>query len=134
MAKRSATPTDLNMAVFDREITAGGGVIQQLPAPSVPHMRRILDAGYLEPVEGARTGVWRASAAGREALARYRAGRSSGSSDNLRAGIRDAARHYKNGRLVEAAFVLGMVWSRIDGDSDPVVHEAADDLRVKLGL
>lgn len=73
MAKsRTMRITDLNMYVFDREIELGGGIIQNVPSGSIPHLRRILAAGYLEEVPGARQGVWRASPEGIEALLAWR--------------------------------------------------------------
>lgn len=73
MSTKKGTPTDLNMYVFDRELSAGGGVISEIPSTSLPHMRRILAAGYIEQAPGAKRGVWVATDAGIAALERYRA-------------------------------------------------------------
>jgi hypothetical protein len=65
------TPTDINLYVLDREITEGKGVIGLLPPTSIPHIRRCLKAGLLEPA-GAR-GTWKLSPKGVEALEHWRA-------------------------------------------------------------
>lgn len=73
MRPSKGTPTDLNMYVFDQELTKGGGIIHQMEVTAIPHMRRIINAGYVEPVPGAKRGVWRASPLGIEALMQWRA-------------------------------------------------------------
>jgi hypothetical protein len=73
MRPSKGTPTSLNMYVFDQELTKGGGIIHQMEVTAIPHMRRIINAGYVEPVPGAKRGVWRASPLGIEALMQWRA-------------------------------------------------------------
>ncbi len=71
--KKPIVPTDLNMWVFDKLVVAGGGIIEKMDSVDIPHMRRILDAGYLMQAPGAKRGVWMASPEGTAALLEWRA-------------------------------------------------------------
>jgi len=47
------TPTDTNMHVLDTMIAENGGVIpSRVPSVHFPHLRRVLDAGFIEPGPG----------------------------------------------------------------------------------
>jgi len=63
-------PTRLNLYVLARELKEQGGVIRRVPAASVPHIRRCIDAGLLES-SGERVGngwAWRLTPKGEAAV------------------------------------------------------------------
>ena len=62
-------PTALNIWVLQQELDkTPDGVIHRVPATAAPHLRRIIQAGWLEPVPG-KDRAWQVSAKGTAGLA-----------------------------------------------------------------
>ena len=67
------TPTDLNLSALEDALSETlDGIVRRVPDTAVPHLRRCLDAGLLEPAPG-ETKACRLSPAGTSALAMRRA-------------------------------------------------------------
>ena len=60
--------TDLNMRVLYKELLRGGGIITRIEQTSAKHLRRAIDAGYLEEL---RKNSWQVSTLGRQKLAEW---------------------------------------------------------------
>ena len=54
--------------------------------------------------------------------------------NTLRSVLRRARQLADRGQLTTAAFHLGYVWPRLTSSMDSTTHEAADNLRVRLGI
>jgi len=60
--------TDLNMRVLYKELLRGGGIITRIEQTSQKHLRRAIDAGYIEEFG---KNAWQVSALGRQKLAEW---------------------------------------------------------------